>query len=180
MKKIDIDRNWLWLVAAMALIVACFYLSACMTPKKINKFKQQYCRDSVSIQIKDRIVKIPVLYQDSAMLEMWFSCDSAGTVYFNSWQEANGKYIELKKKLDSNKLTVKSYVYIKDTVFTMVHDTVKFQQANTTTNILTKSQEWWIKCGKWSFSITLILIVIALVYTFFKFKSKILGFFKPK
>jgi len=184
MKKLTISKKtWstFWLIVGLILFsFALWGLSGCMTEKKINKFKQQYCRDSVSIQIKDRIVKIPVMYQDSAMLEMWFSCDSAGTVYFNSWQEANGKYIELKKKLDSNKLTVKSYVYIKDTVFTMVHDTVKFQQANTTTNILTKSQALYYRFGKWSFWIIIAAVVIALVYTFFKFKSKILGFFKPK
>ena len=182
MKKIEISNgtvvNWLIIAILIIAIFAIYTMGGCMSAKKINKFKQEYCKDSVSVVIKDRIVKMPVLYQDSAMLEMWFECDSSGTVYFNSWQEANGKYIELKKKLDSNKLTVKSYVYIKDTVFTTVHDTVKFQQANVTTNILTKSQMWWVKCGKWSFSITLILIVIALVYTFFKFKSKILTFFK--
>lgn len=182
MKKIDIKNGWLVNLGIIAVVILLAFLlsslSGCMTPSKINKFKQQYCKDSVSIQVKDRIVKIPVMYQDSAMLEMWFECDSAGTVYFNSWQEANGKYIELKKKLDSNKLTVKSYVYIKDTVFTTVHDTVKFQQANVITNELTKTQSFWVRAGKWSFSIAIILFVIAIIYTFFRFKNKIFAFFK--
>jgi hypothetical protein len=112
------------------------------------------------------------------MLDLWMECDSCGNVYFNSWQEMEGKYIEIKKKLEGNKLTVVSYVNIKDTVFTTVHDTIKYQQANVVTNELTKGQAWWIRTGKWSFSIAIILLVMALVYTFFRFKKSILTFFK--
>ena len=182
MKKIEISNgtvvNWLIIAILIIAIFAIYTLGGCMSAKKINKFKQKYCKDSVSVVIKDRIVKMPVLYQDSAMLDLWMECDSCGNVYFNSWQEANGKYIELKKKLEGNKLTVVSYVHIKDTVFTTVHDTIKYQQANVVTNELTKGQAWWIRTGKWSFSIAIILLVMALVYTFFRFKSRILGIFK--
>lgn len=180
MKKIDIDRSWLWLIAALAFIVMCFYLSACMTPKKVNKFKELYCRDSVSVVIKDRIVKIPINVTDSSSLDLFLECDSIGNVYYKKWQYVKGQYTALKVQLDKNKMQITGTAIIHDTVEKIVTDTSKFQQVVIKTNELTKSQNFWIRTGKWSFSITLILIVIALVYTFFRFKSKIIVFFKGK
>ena len=182
MKKIDIKNGWAvnWIIIAVIILglFAAYAFSGCMTEKKINKFKDRYCKDSVSIQIKERIVKIPIYYADSSMLEVYLQCDSLGNIYYTNWKQIEGKYSDLQAALKDNVLTVKNYVTIYDTAHITVTDTNKFQQAKVTTNELTKSQAWWIRCGKWSFSITFILIVAALTYTFFKFKNKILAFFK--
>lgn len=184
MSKITISKKtWSTIVTISGLILISFFfwgLSGCMTPSKINKFKDRYCKDSVSIQIKDRVVKVPIYYSDSSMLEIWLQCDSLGNIYYTNWKQIEGKYSDLQAALKDNVLTVKNYVTIYDTAHIIVTDTVKFQQANTTTNILTKGQQLRQQIF-WCFLIEHILfILIALVYTFFRFKSKIIGFFKGK
>lgn len=181
MKKLDIKNGWLVNLGIIAVVILLAFLlsslSGCMTPSKINKFKQQYCKDSVSIQIKERVVKVPIYYSDSSMLEIWLQCDSLGNIYYTNWKQIEGKYSDLQAALKDNVLTVKNYVTIYDTAHISVTDTVKFQQANVTTNVLTKTQSFWVRTGKWSFSIVIILLVIAVVYMFFKFKNKLLAFF---
>jgi len=182
MKKIEISNgtvvNWLIIAILIIAIFAIYTLGGCMSAKKINKFKQKYCKDSVSVVIKDRIVKIPIYYSDSSMLEVYLQCDSLGNIYYTNWKQIEGKYSDLQAALKDNVLTVKNYVTIYDTAHVIVTDTVKFQQENVITNKLTKSQSFWVRTGKWSFSIAIILLVIAIVYTFFRFKSRILGIFK--
>lgn len=179
MKKIN--KDWLLLILAL-IAVTLFLLStqSCMTAKKINRFKELYCKDSVSVVIKDRIVKIPINVTDSSSLDLFLECDSIGNVYYKKWQYVKGQYTALKVQLDKNKMQITGTAIIHDTVEKIITDTSKFQQVVIKTNELTKSQNFWIRTGKWSFSITLILIVIALVYTFFRFKSKIIVFFKGK
>jgi hypothetical protein len=184
MKKIDIKNGWVvnWVIIALVALglFAAYALSGCMTEKKINKFKQQYCKDSISIQIKERIVKIPILYNDSAMLDIWLQCDSIQNIYYSSWQYYQGKYTEIKTKLDNNKISIKSVVNIKDSIHYIERDTNRYQQANVITNELTKGQQtrqhWF-----WYFLIeNIVFILLLLLYIFIKFKTKILGFFKPK
>jgi hypothetical protein len=172
MKKIDIDRSWLWLIAALAFIVMCFYLSACMTPKKINKFKELYCKDSVSIQIKERVVKVPIYYSDSSMLEIWLQCDSLGNIYYTNWKQIEGKYSHLKAKLDSNIIRVKTVFKIRDSIRYTERDTNKYQQANVTTNILTKSQKNQIKAFWWLLAIVIVSITVFILYKIYRLKIK--------
>jgi len=183
-KKLTISKKtWsaFWTIVGLILFsFALWGLSGCMTEKKINKFKQQYCKDSVSIQIKERIVNVPILYNDSAMLDIWLQCDSVQNIYYSSWQYYQGKYTEIKTKLDNNKISIKSVVNIKDSIHYIERDTNRYQQANTVTNILTKGQQLR-QTIFWCFLVEhILLFLIALVYVFFKFKSGIVNFFKPK
>jgi hypothetical protein len=184
MKKITISKKtWstFWTIIGLILFsFALWGLSGCMTPSKINRIKQQYCRDSVSIQIKDRIVKVPIYYADSSMLEIFMQCDSIGNIYYTNWKQSEGKYSDLQAALKDNVLTVKNYVTIYDTAHVTVTDTVKFQQANSVTNILTNGQQLR-QTIFWCFLVEhILLFLITIVYTFFKFKTGIINFFKPK
>lgn len=178
-------KNDFWQIGLFALaflLVAWFMISnsGCMTAKRIEKFKGIYCCDSISVQFKEKVVKIPVFYSDSSMFEAYLTCDSIGNIYYTQWKQTEGKYSDLQAALKDNVLTVKNYVTIYDTAHIIVTDTVKFQQANTTTNILTKEQQLRQQIF-WCFLIEhILLILIALVYTFFRFKSKIIGFLKGK
>ena len=183
MKKIDINRDWIANFVIIAIVLLCIFFiyafSGCkMSEKQINKFKQEYCKDSVSVVIKERTVKIPVYYADSSMLEIWLQCDSMGNVYYTNWKQIEGKYTQIKGKLDSNIIKVKTILHIKDSVRYLERDTNKYQQAQVTTNVLTNTQEFWIKAGKWLFSIMIIIFVALFTYLFFRFKKKILAFFK--
>lgn len=180
MKKLTISKSLLQTVIyiiGIVLIAFMFWsLSGCMTPKKINKFKQIYCTDSVTVQIKDNIVKVPVYYSDSAFMDLFLECDSCGTVYFNSWQEANGKYIELKKKLEDNKLTVVSYVRIHDTVQVITHDTIVKERVKV--KEVTNEAGIWQRAKIWLSGALIGAVFAVILFLFYRFKNKIIGIFK--
>lgn len=171
MKKIN--KDWLLLILALAA-VAIFLLStqSCNTAKRINRFKEMYCRDSVSVVIKERIVKVPIYYADSSMLEIWLSCDSMGNIYYTNWKQIEGKYTDLQAHLANNVLSVVNYVTIHDTIERIVTDTVKFQQANTTTNILTTAQKNQIKAFWWLLAIVVVSITVFILYKIYRLKIK--------
>jgi hypothetical protein len=176
MSKITISKKtWSTIVMIAVLILISFFfwgLSGCMTPSKINKFKQQYCKDSVSIQIKERVVKVPIYYSDSSMLEIWLQCDSLGNIYYTNWKQIEGKYSDLQAALKDNVLTVKNYVTIYDTAHIIVTDTVKFQQENVITNKLTKSQKNQIKAFWWLLAIVIVSITVFILYKIYRLKIK--------
>ena len=176
MKKIDIKNGWVinWIII-IVLVLGAFLISAlsgCMTERKINKFKELYCKDSVSVQIKERIVKIPIYYADSSMLEVYLQCDSLGNIYYTNWKQIEGKYSDLQAALKDNVLTVKNYVTIYDTAHITVTDTNKFQQANITTNILTNAQKNQIKAFWYLLVIVVIFITIFILYRIYRLKIK--------
>jgi len=182
MKKLDIKNDWtVNIIIICCVILLAFFLSAlagCMTPKKINKFKELYCKDSISVVIKDRIVKVPVNITDSSSLDLWLECDSIGQVYYKNWQYIKGQYTALKVQLDKNKMQITGTAIIHDTVDRIVTDTIIKSQTKIVKNELTKAQQtrqaWF-----WYFLIEhILLILLILTYTFFKFKTKILAFFK--
>jgi flagellar biogenesis protein FliO len=180
MKKIEISNgtvvNWLIIAILIIAIFAIYTLGGCMSAKKINKFKQIYCTDSVTVQIKDNIVKVPVYYSDSAFMDLFLECDSCGTVYFNSWQEANGKYIELKKKLEGNKLTVVSYVHIHDTVQVITHDTIVKERVKV--KEVTNEVGMWQRAKIWLSGALIGAVFAVILFLFYRFKNKIIGIFK--
>lgn len=179
MKKYDVDGHdvatWLMVIICAVALFVVFALSGCMTPKKINEFKQIYCRDSVSIQIRDNVVNVPVYYSDSAFMELWLECDSCGTVYFNSWHELDGKYIELKKKLENNVLKVVSYISIRDTVEVITHDTivketVKIEHPGKVT--------WWQRVKSILTGVVSCLVIGLIIFVIYFFRKKILALFR--
>ena len=152
--------------------------TGCWTEKKINKFKLIYCKDSVSVQIRERLVEIPITVMDSTMLRLYMFCDSNNHVVYSRMEMYQGKYTQLQAILDNNRLTVSGKTIVHDTLRMTVTDTLRFEGARIETNNLTKGQTMWILIGKWTISVMSILILIALVLLFFKFKSGIIEFFK--
>jgi len=162
----------------LLILTAIIFISGCMTSeKRINKFKRLHCKDSVSIQIKERIVTVPVQYTDSTLLEALLQCDSMGNVYYTSMELYHGKWSEIKSKLENNKLQVKTITKIKDSIRYIERDTNRYEQTIVEVPAkLTKWQEFWIKYGKWAFGISIILlvgIVAYIVWRIFRMKIKI-------
>ena len=145
MWKTDLKKQWciniFIIIISIIGILMVASLSGCMTEKRINKFKNIYCKDSISVVIKERVVKIPVYYADSSMLEVWLQCDSIGNIYYSNWKQIEGKYIQVKAKLDSNIFKVKTILNIKDSIRYIARDTNKYNATKITTNILTDSQK---------------------------------------
>lgn len=106
------------------LLVAALLLSGCMTQKKIDRFRAIYCQQFTDTIIKDRPIKIPIYYNDTALLELYMACDSLGNVYQTEKNTLNGRIITLESKLADNKVTVYSRVKIHDTVYIHVTDTI--------------------------------------------------------
>jgi len=109
-------------------------------------------------------------------MDLFLECDSCGTVYFNSWQEANGKYIELKKKLEGNKLTVVSYVHIHDTVQVITHDTIVKERVKV--KEATNEVGMWQRAKIWLSGALIGAVFAVILFLFYRFKNKIIGIFK--
>ena len=190
MKKIDLKNGWAVNFGIIALVMIALFLlysmSGCkLTENQIKRFQNEYCpeKDSTSTVITNTIVSEPVWYMDSTYFNLWLGCNENNEVYIKKSETYQGKYTTLQSKLDSlSVLHVKTKTIIHDTVYIPVSDTIfwRFKTRKIITNELNKSQAFYYRFGKWSFWILIVAVVIALVYTFFKFKSKILGFFKPK
>ena len=106
------------------LLVTALLLSGCMTPKKIDRFRAIYCQQFADTIIKDRPIKIPIYYNDTALLELYLECDSLGNVYQREKNTLNGKITTLQSELQNNKVTVYSRVKVHDTVYIHVNDTI--------------------------------------------------------
>lgn len=157
------------------IIILAVLLTGCMTPRKISRFKSIYCIDSVSVQIKKNIVKVPVYYSDSSMFELFMACDSLGNIYWNKWKETDGKYTDLQAYLENNKLTVTNYVKIHDTIKITEHDTIKFEQViKEVEKPFKKIDSFTLVCGYILWGLVLIAILYFVVkYLIKRFKLKL-------
>jgi len=130
------------------------------------------------IVYKDKIVNIPVAYTDSSIIDYVFECDSLYNVIVREKNYYAGQCVTLQDKLADNKLTVKSYVYIRDTVQIVTTDTIKEKQSTIVKNELTKGQQRKITLF-WCFLVENIMLLLALlVYIWLRFKSKLINIFK--
>lgn len=163
------DFNIILYIIAL-LLVAWFVIvnSGCMTAKRIEKFKGIYCCDSISVQFKEKIVKIPVFYSDSSMFEAYLTCDSIGNIYYTQWKQTEGKYTDLQATLQNNVLSGKVYIKIHDTIKTVQHDTIKYNQVVKVTNQLTTGQSFWLVLGKVFVCVVSALILFFVIRFFVK------------
>lgn len=166
-------KNDFWQIGLLALaflLVAWFMISnsGCMTAKRIEKFKGIYCCDSISVQFKEKVVKIPVFYSDSSMFELYLQCDSIGNIYYTKWKQTEGKYTDLQATLQNNVLSGKVYIKIHDTIKTVQHDTIKYNQVVKVTNQLTTGQSFWLVLGKVFVCVVSALILFFVIRFFVK------------
>lgn len=146
-------KNDFWQIGLLALaflLVAWFVIanSGCMSAKQIERFKGQYCKDSTSTVINNVPVPYAVVYEDSTYTYLWLQCNEDYNVVVTKSEYYQGKYTELKTKLDSNKLVIHSHTKIHDTIIITRHDTIKYTQVVRITNQLTKGQSFWYILGK--------------------------------
>lgn len=140
-----------------------------MTEKRANRLKKQLCHEFTTTIIKDSIVKVPIIYNDTALLELYLECDSLGNVLQVEKTTLNGKITTLQSELINNKVFVHSY--------TKVHDTVKITTTNTKvvagTNIYTqKPLKTWQKVLIWA-GVFEFLLLCLFVYLWIKSKTSI-------
>jgi len=174
MKKITINKKtWSTFLTVASLIIIAFVfwaLSGCKTCEPVQTIEK--------IVYKDKIVNIPVAYTDSSIIDYVFECDSLYNVIVREKNYYAGQVVTLQDKLTDNKLTVKSYVYIRDTVQIITTDTIKEKQSTIIKNELTKGQQtrqtlfWVFLCEN------IMLLLALLVYIWLKFKSKLMNIFK--
>jgi len=174
MKKITITKQtWSTFLTVASLIIIAFVfwaLSGCKTCEPAQTIEK--------IVYKDKIVNIPVAYTDSSIIDYVFECDSLYNVIVREKNYYAGQCVTLQDKLQDNKLTVKSYVYIRDTVQIITTDTIKEKQSTIVKKELTKGQQRKITLF-WCLLVADVMLFLALlVWLWIRIKNKLKNIFK--
>jgi len=171
-------KNDFWQIGLLALaflLVAWFVIanSGCMSAKQIERFKGQYCKDSTSTVINNVPVPYAVVYEDSTYTYLWLQCNEDYNVVVTKSEYYQGKYTELKTKLDSNKLVIHSHTKIHDTIIITQHDTIKYTQVIKPVEKLLKNKDVvLITFGKVFFIEHAIFLLILIAYFVIKYLKK--------
>jgi len=169
MKKLDMKYAWVVNAAIVAIALLGFIIF-------LGLYGCKTCDPAQAIEkivYKDKIVNIPVAYTDSSIIDYVFECDSLYNVIVREKNYYAGQVVTMQDQLQNNKLTVKSYVYIRDTVQIITTDTIKEKQSTIIKNELTKGQQtrqtlfWVFLCEN------IMLLLALLVWVYLKFKNKL-------
>jgi hypothetical protein len=97
-------------------------------------------------KIRERLVPVAVP-GDSSLLIALFACDSLNNVYLRQIAERKGKNLQSAISFDSGQLTYKN-VYLRDTLYVRVNDTVKTTEVPITVEVPIKTNilYWWQVC----------------------------------
>jgi len=157
---------------AIILILISVFAFGCMTEKRANRLRSQLCQQTSTTIIKDSLIQIPIYFDDSAYMQLYFACDSIGNVYQKDAIYFKGKYTTLQSTLNNNSISVVSKVIVKDTVYKTVTNTIKEKGSIVYKKFEPNRYQNFIMIGFW---IELILIILYILYRLLKSKSHLFG-----
>lgn len=197
MKKLKQPETWILIICIIAIAAFFWSLTGCTTEKEISKILQQYCKGSTETNKDSTNTSVTTLTpQDStfylsmeSIMNAYIEClngkpviTSVDTIYQDNHiitsLNMNGNSLLIKTKVDSAEVVARWNE--KHTTNTTTVNTDQKEKVIIEVNKLTTSQEKWIRLGKWSIAIYSILGLLLLLFIYLKFKSKIIGIFKPK
>lgn len=197
MKKLKQPETWILIICIIAIAAFFWSLTGCTTEKEISKILQQYCKGSTETNKDSTNTSVTTLTpQDStfylsmeSIMNAYIEClngkpviTSVDTIYQDNHiitsLNMNGNSLLINTKVDSAEVVARWNE--KHTTNTTTVNTDQKEKVIIEVNKLTTSQEKWIRLGKWSIAIYSILGLLLLLFIYLKFKSKIIGIFKPK
>ena len=202
MKKIHIpifsDKvNLAVLIIAILAIICIYLLPGCTTQREIDRVLLKYCKgntesnkDSTNTSNTELIPQDSTFYLSmESILNAYIECVNGkpvigriDTVYqdrnISTSLNMTGNTLLIKAKVDSAAVVARWNE--KHTTNTTIVNKDKKEKVIIEVNKLTPAQEKWIRLGKWSIAIYVIVGLLLLLFIYLKFKSKILGIFKPK
>ena len=171
MKAKQLYRQLITAIIIATLVLYAVLIAGCSTAYKAAKcHKWGVCKtikDSTHVVIKDSTYYIPHVYTvdgDSAYVFAWMECDSSRQVVIRESEIVNGRYIQLRKEIESGKYKV--YVRLParvDTVRVSVTDhssttsEIKVQQVKV--NELTSWQQFRLGAFPWFVALLALIIM---------------------